>query len=31
MRLEGSALSDQDFAVALENRRHHLKHVNIEA
>src|ERR1039458_9370041 len=25
MRLEGSALSDQDFAVALENRRHHLR------
>src|ERR1035438_1998919 len=29
MRLERCALSHQDFALALENRRHHLKHVNI--
>src|ERR1022692_2170124 len=31
VRLERSALAHEDFAVALENRRHHLKHVNIGA
>src|ERR1017187_1448770 len=31
VRLERSALAHQDFAVVLENRRHHLKHVNIGA
>jgi hypothetical protein len=31
MRLERSALPYEDFAVSLENRRHHLKHVNIGA
>src|ERR1035438_9297013 len=29
MRLERSALPHKDFAVVLENRRHHLKHDNI--
>src|ERR1022692_4563462 len=31
MRLERSALPHQYFAVVLENRRYHLKHVNIGA
>ena len=31
MRLVGRALSDQDFAVLLENRRHYLNHVHIGA
>jgi nitrogen fixation NifU-like protein len=29
MRLGGGALADEDFAVAFEDRRHHLKHANI--
>src|ERR1035437_8180243 len=31
MRLLGHALPNQDLAIALENRRHHLSHVNIGA
>ena len=31
MRLLRRALPDQDLALALENRRHHLNHVNIGA